>query len=171
MSPRPKGDLEGVHRLVEPELVPGPAERLDQLAGQRVLRRDRERALHERVLFVRRVLRHERAQLGGERREDLPDLRRTHPGLVVLEEDVVRVVVRREALDVLARRSTMRSSQGRNGAKSESSRAFTQTSYDSAAVFSNSTASAAGTRRARSQSRFATRISDASSESWGREAA
>ena len=59
----------------------------------------------------------------------------------------------------------MRSSHGRNGAKSESSRALTQTSYDSAAVLANSTASAAGTRRARSQSRCATRISEASSES------
>ena len=43
----------------------------------------------------------ERPQLGTEHREDLADLGRAHPWLVVLEEHVVRVVVRREALDVL----------------------------------------------------------------------
>ena len=44
----------------------------------------------------------ERAELRGEHGEDLADLGRPHPGLVVLEEHVVRVVVRCEALDVLA---------------------------------------------------------------------
>ena len=53
----------------------------------------------------------------------------------------------------------MRSSDGRNAAKSDASRAFTHISYDSAAAFANSTASSAGTRRARFQSRCATRTS------------
>ena len=44
----------------------------------------------------------ELAERRGEHGEGLADLRGAHPRLVVLEEHVVRVVVRREALDVLA---------------------------------------------------------------------
>ena len=63
--------------------------------------RDRKRPAHERVVLVGRVLGDERAELGTEHREDLANLGCAHPGLVVLEEHVVRVVVRCEALDVL----------------------------------------------------------------------
>ena len=94
-------DLERVHGRVEPELVPAGAERLGELAGECFLARDRERAVHERVLLVGRVLGDERSELGREHREDLADLGRAHARLVVLEQHVVRVVVGREALDVL----------------------------------------------------------------------
>ena len=64
-----------------------------------------------------------------------------------------------------AARSSIRSSHGRKEAKSESSRALTQAGYDCARVFASSAVSSVGTRRALSQSRFATRIRHASSES------
>jgi hypothetical protein len=66
------------------------------------LDRDRERPSHERVVLGRRAGGDELAKCRGEHREDLADLGRLHPGLEVLEEHVVGVVVRREALDVPA---------------------------------------------------------------------
>ena len=95
-------DLERVNRRVEPELIPRDAECFGELTREPLLRGDRIRAAHERVLVVRRVFSHERSELGRQHREDFADLRRAHPRLVVLEQHVVRVVVRCEALDVLS---------------------------------------------------------------------
>jgi hypothetical protein len=96
-----EGDLERVHGRIEAELVPRRAEGLDELTRELLLRGDRERPVHERVLLVRRVLGDERLQLGRQHGEDLADLVGAHSRLVVLEQHVVRIVVGREALDVL----------------------------------------------------------------------
>ena len=68
-----------------------------------LLRLDRPGAVHERVVAV------DRADVGDQRNElrlqvveDLPHLGRLHPGLEVVEEHVVRLVVALEALDVAA---------------------------------------------------------------------
>ena len=87
---------------VEPELVPRDAECLGELTRELLLRRNRKRPAHERVVLVGCVFGHEGAELRRQHREDLADLRRAHSGLVVLEQHVVCVVVRSEALDVLS---------------------------------------------------------------------
>ena len=128
--------------------------------------------LHELVLLVRRVLGDERAELRGEHGEDLADLGGPHARLVVLEQDVVRVVVRREALDVLPAEvddalepRPERREVGRPRAPSPRPRTTRPPP-------SRTRPRARRARAApRSQSRCATRISEASSESCGSDAA
>ena len=72
----------------------------DELARQLVLGVDGKRAVHEVVFLVGRVLVDQGDELGLEGGEYPPHLLGRHPLLEVVEEDVVRVVVRREALHV-----------------------------------------------------------------------
>ena len=88
-----------MRRQVEPKRVPGRSEALDELAREGVLRGDLERAAHELVLPLDRVLGHERDELGLEDPEDRADVLGTSSLVVLVEEDVVRIVIRREALD------------------------------------------------------------------------
>ena len=90
---------EGMDRAVEAEGVPGPSEPLDELPRERLLRADRERAVHEPVVLLGHVLVDERDQVGLERVEDASHVLGAHPALPLVEHDVVGVVVRREALD------------------------------------------------------------------------
>ena len=77
-----------------------------------LLRRDREVALEEGVVRGLARLAHDRRQLRTEHVEDRLHLGRLHPGLVLVEEDVVRRVARlhvlrpaqRDVVDALERR-------------------------------------------------------------------
>ena len=98
-----RAGCERVHRQVEPRERRVVAEPLDDLQRVRVLRVDRPRALHEGVVAVHRAdLGDQRHQLGLQVVEDLAHLGGLHPRLVVVEEDVVRLVVAFEALDIAA---------------------------------------------------------------------
>ena len=94
---------ERVHGQVEPRVRWVVAEPLDDLQRVRVLRFDRPWAVHEGVVAVHRAdLGDQRHELGLQLVEDLAYLGGLHPRLVVVEEDVVRLVVAVEAIDVAA---------------------------------------------------------------------
>ena len=94
---------ERVHGRVEPRERGVVAEALDDLQRVLVLRRDRPGPLHEGVVALDGAdLRDQRHELGLQLVEDLAHLDRLHPRLVVVEEDVVRLVVALEAVDVAA---------------------------------------------------------------------
>ena len=133
----------------------------------RVLRVDRPRAVHERVVAVDRAdLGDQRHELGLQLLEDLAHLGRLHARLEVVEEGVVGLVVALEALDVAALQLDRALELGPEELVVVlGSRAFAQTSCASAAAPVISAASSAGTRRAFSQSRRVVRIRLASSES------
>src|SRR5918994_2616085 len=89
-----------VHRRVEPPLGRVEAEALDHLELELLLALDRERGAAERTLPTLAHRGDERNLLLLQPVEDGPHLRRLHPRLEVVEEDVVRLVVVVEALDV-----------------------------------------------------------------------
>ncbi len=100
---RARAGRERVHRQVEAREGGVEAEALDDLERVLVLCVDGPGAGQEGVVAVdRAVLGDQRHELGFELVEDAPHLRRLHPRLVVVEQDVVRLVVVLEALDVAA---------------------------------------------------------------------
>src|SRR5436309_10735575 len=92
-----------MRRLVEPPAVGCESERVEDLRARSLLPFDRERSSQERVVPAAAAdLRDERDERTLQRVEDLRDACRRHALLVVVEEDVVRLVRRGEAGDVLA---------------------------------------------------------------------
>ena len=89
---------ERVHGPIEPVVVGCEAEPLDDLQGERMLGVDCKGPAHEVVPLVGGVLGNERDELGLENLEDRANVRRPHARLVVVEQNVVRIVVRGEAL-------------------------------------------------------------------------
>src|SRR6266511_2358847 len=87
---------------VEPPLVVGEAEAANELEAERALYVRVEVALEKRVVDAPRVadLLDQRAELLLEAIEDLAHLGGLHPGLVVVQEDVVSLIGGIEAVDV-----------------------------------------------------------------------
>ena len=94
-------DAERMDGRVEPERPLVRAERACDDERQLVLRVGRVRTGEEVLELLRRALDGELTQRGAQPIEDAPHLARLHALLEVVEQEVVRVVRRREARDVL----------------------------------------------------------------------
>ena len=99
--------------------------------------------------------------------EDRADLGRLHPGLEVVEEDVVRLVVVVEAVDIAAAQVEVRAKGGQELREVGVLPRLDPDRHRERGGADISARSSAGTRRAFSQSRRTSRIRLASFESYG----